>query len=257
MAGQLESLGFARAEESEAGQASVVVVNTCSIRDHAEQKVYSYLGPYANRKKKGEPVAIVVAGRKERMLGGEGETSCRWGGRWWACRLRGSAGGPEHPHTVPRSGPGHRAPVCQPDRRPPGGRHERQPGPAHVTLLAKRTAETRAHSRLAQVVATEATHIMEDVTQPRRESEICAWVNIIYGCNERCTYCVVPTTRGTGAFEAITCLHLSGWVLISVLAHAEQSRPRESVVREIEELARAGYREVRTVWMACPIKSLC
>ncbi len=33
---------------------------------------------------------------------------------------------------------------------------------------------------------------MEDVTQPRRASTTCAWVNVIYGCNERCTYCVVP-----------------------------------------------------------------
>ena len=39
-----------------------MVLNTCSIRDHAEQKVYSYLGPHTGRKRRGEPVAIVVAG---------------------------------------------------------------------------------------------------------------------------------------------------------------------------------------------------
>lgn len=43
-------------------KASVFVLNTCSIRDHAEQKVYSYVGPYAIRKQKGENIAIVVAG---------------------------------------------------------------------------------------------------------------------------------------------------------------------------------------------------
>lgn len=43
-------------------EASVFVLNTCSIRDHAEQKVYSYVGPYAIRKQKGENIAIVVAG---------------------------------------------------------------------------------------------------------------------------------------------------------------------------------------------------
>ena len=37
-----------------------------------------------------------------------------------------------------------------------------------------------------QVVATEATRISEDSSMPRRGSDICAWVNIIYGCNERC-----------------------------------------------------------------------
>ena len=60
MEGQLRALGFSRTEEPK--DAQVIVVNTCSIRDHAEQKVYSYLGPHAIRKRKGEDLAIVVAG---------------------------------------------------------------------------------------------------------------------------------------------------------------------------------------------------
>jgi tRNA A37 methylthiotransferase MiaB len=47
-----------------------------------------------------------------------------------------------------------------------------------------------------QVLATDWIDIIEDVAQPRRESDITAWVNVIYGCNEKCTYCVVPYTRG-------------------------------------------------------------
>ena len=62
---------------------------------------------------------------------------------------------------------------------------------------------------------------MEDFTQPQRASTTTAWVNIIYGCNERCTYCVVPTTRGV-----------------------EQSRPRDAIRKEIEELIAGGYKEV-------------
>ncbi len=62
---------------------------------------------------------------------------------------------------------------------------------------------------------------MEDVSKPRRASSTCAWVNIIYGCNEHCTYCVVPGVRGV-----------------------EQSRPKESIRQEMVELAAAGYREV-------------
>jgi hypothetical protein len=60
IAGQLESMGMARTADP--SKANVVVYNTCSIRDHAEQKVYSYIGPQAERKRKGETVAIVVAG---------------------------------------------------------------------------------------------------------------------------------------------------------------------------------------------------
>jgi hypothetical protein len=71
------------------------------------------------------------------------------------------------------------------------------------------------------VVATEAVPISEDMTRPRRDSDLSAWVNIIYGCNERCTYCVVPTTRGV-----------------------EQSRPRDSIRKEMMALAAQGYREV-------------
>ena len=46
------------------------------------------------------------------------------------------------------------------------------------------------------MVATEAVDLMEDVTVARRDSDVTAWVNVIHGCNERCTYCVVPNTRG-------------------------------------------------------------
>ena len=65
--------------------------------------------------------------------------------------------------------------------------------------------------------ATEQAHIEEDITTPRRDSSLSAWVNVIYGCNEKCTYCVVPYTRGT-----------------------EQSRRPEDVKREMLALGEAG-----------------
>ena len=40
----------------------ILLLNTCTIRDHAEQKVYDALGPYAAMKRAGKPLAIVVAG---------------------------------------------------------------------------------------------------------------------------------------------------------------------------------------------------
>ncbi len=48
-----------------------------------------------------------------------------------------------------------------------------------------------------------------------------AWVNVIYGCNERCTYCVVPNVRGV-----------------------EQSRTPEAIRAEMEQLGQLGYKEV-------------
>jgi tRNA A37 methylthiotransferase MiaB len=75
--------------------------------------------------------------------------------------------------------------------------------------LFTRNACARADEFL-QVLATDWIDIIEDVAQPRRESDITAWVNVIYGCNEKCTYCVVPYTRG-----------------------AEQSRHPDDIVREV------------------------
>jgi tRNA-2-methylthio-N6-dimethylallyladenosine synthase len=71
------------------------------------------------------------------------------------------------------------------------------------------------------VLATEWTNLVEDVTQPRRESKLTAWVNVIYGCNEKCSYCVVPYTRGS-----------------------EQSRRPADIKAEVAGLAAAGYKEV-------------
>ena len=153
---------------------SVVVINTCSIRDHAEQKVYSYLGPHAVRKRRGEPVTIVVAGCVAQQ---EGEKLVR--------RV------PEIDAVI---------------------------GPQYANRLGEVLLQVADGD---QVVATDATLIQEDAARPRRQSSVCGWVNVIYGCNERCSYCVVPTTRGV-----------------------EQSRPMASVLAEVRGLVASGYREV-------------
>ena len=71
------------------------------------------------------------------------------------------------------------------------------------------------------MVATAPEYIVEDITKPKRDSTTCAWVNIIYGCNERCAFCIVPSMRGV-----------------------EQSRTAESIIKECEELVKDGYKEI-------------
>merc|ERR1719387_1316214 len=172
MEGQLQAIGFQKADDPK--DAQVLVLNTCSIREHAEAKVYSYLGPHAKRKNAGEDVAIIIAGCVAQQ---EGEGLLR------------------------------RTPEI-----------DMVMGPQYANRLSD-LLEGVFHGN--QIVATAPTHIMEDPTQPQRASTVKAWVNVIYGCNERCSYCVVPTTRG-----------------------AEQSRPRDAVRKEVEQLVQDGYKEV-------------
>lgn len=69
MAGVLEEMGFDFTEDP--NDANVILYNTCTIRDNAEQKVYSYLGRQAKRKQKEPNLTIIVAGCVAQQ---EGET---------------------------------------------------------------------------------------------------------------------------------------------------------------------------------------
>ncbi len=147
MAGILDNMGFECTEDP--NSADLVVYNTCTIRDNAEQKVYSYLGRQAKRKHEQPDLTLVVAGCVAQQ---EGEKLLR------------------------------RVPEL-----------DLVMGPQYANRLDSLLDQVFAGN---QVVATEPVHIYEDITKPRRDSNITAWVNIIYGCNERCSYCVVPSTRG-------------------------------------------------------------
>lgn len=172
MAGILEDMGLEFSEDP--NQADLILYNTCTIRDNAEQKVYSYLGRQAKRKQEQPDLTLIVAGCVAQQ---EGEALMR------------------------------RVPEL-----------DLVMGPQHANRLQDLLEDVFAGN---QVVATEPIHIMEDITKPRRDSRVTAWVNVIYGCNERCTYCVVPSVRGV-----------------------EQSRTPEAIRAEMEELGRQGYKEV-------------
>ncbi len=172
MSGILEEMGYHLAEEEL--KADLVLYNTCTIRDSAEQKVYSYLGRQAIRKRLLPHLKIIVAGCLAQQ---EGEALLR------------------------------RVPEI-----------DLLMGPQHANRLESLLNQV---DNGQQVLATEEQFILEDITNPRRDSSICGWVNIIYGCNERCTYCVVPSVRGK-----------------------EQSRTPEAIKYEIEKLAKSGYKEI-------------
>ena len=172
MAGILEKIGYIKAEDE--FEADLVLYNTCTIRDNAEQKVYSYLGRQAKRKHKIPELKLIIAGCLAQQEG--------------ASLLR----------KVPEL--------------------DLVMGPQHVNNLENLLEKVDSGN---QVVATEEKFISEDITNARRESSICGWVNIIYGCNERCSYCVVPSVRGK-----------------------EQSRFPEAIKDEIYSLAKNNFKEI-------------
>lgn len=174
IASELQRRGYH--ETLEPKESAIYLLNTCALRDHAEQKVYSYLGPHAQRKWDApSEVTLIVAGCVAQQ---EGE------------RLLSRV--PELDIVM---------------------------GPQYANRIGEVLDDF--HQNLTQIVAVDPIHIQEDISKPIRSSKLTAWVNVIYGCLEKCSYCVVPNTRGL-----------------------EQSRSMEAIRKEIEGLASEGYREV-------------
>src|SRR5512143_898323 len=171
MFGLLGREGYVRADEP--GEADVMLVNTCAVRDNAEQRVIGRMGELQRHKRPGGVLGVV---------------GCM------AQRL-----GPRLLEQVPRVDL-----VVGPDsyRNPP----------ALIGL-----AETG--QRLSDVEFRQWEHY-EDVPAVR-ESGPTAFVTVQRGCDYRCTFCIVPQTRGP-----------------------ERSRKLEDVVLETRTLAAGGVREV-------------
>lgn len=175
MAGHLERMGYRAIDDP--FRASVLVLNTCNIREHAETKVYSYIGRHVARKRRfPADVTLAVAGCVAQQ---EGERMLR------------------------------RVPEL-----------DLVFGPQYANRLDELLDEIARNG--CQVAATDPTHITEDIATPRRESSVTAWVNVIYGCGENCTFCTVG----------------------NVVRTVEQSRNMEAIRSEIERVAQAGIREV-------------
>jgi tRNA-2-methylthio-N6-dimethylallyladenosine synthase len=153
--------------------ADVILVNTCAIRDHAEQRVIGRLGELRRHLK---PDAVV------------GVTGCM------AQRL-----GPRLLEQAP-----HVALVI---------------GPDGYRALPDLVARARGGERTV-ATAFDLEEQYEDF-RPRRFDRVKAWIPVQRGCDYRCTYCIVPTTRGP-----------------------ERSRALGDVVREVRDVARDGMSEV-------------
>src|SRR5438309_5300456 len=171
MLGVLGREGYVRMDDP--AQADVVLVNTCAVRDHAEQKVLSRMGELKRLKRPGSVLGVV---------------GCM------AQRL-----GPRLLERVPQV--------------------DLVVGPDGYRGLPELIARARAGGRTAEVVFKRWEHY-EDIA-PVRGGAVSAFVTVQRGCDYRCTFCIVPMTRG-----------------------AARSRKLAGVVREVTDLARGGTTEV-------------
>ena len=173
IAGLLARDGYSLTDED--SEADLIILNGCSIRDKAEQKLYSRLGTLQSLKVKQPGLRLGVAG----CLGQrEGEALLR---RFPYLDL--VVGNGEHLAEIPR-------------------------------LL--NSADARPSS-----ATSEPTALFPPDVEVHRDSRFRAWVGIMEGCDNFCSFCVVPHTRGR-----------------------ERSRPPDEILREVADLRDRGYREI-------------
>jgi tRNA-2-methylthio-N6-dimethylallyladenosine synthase len=169
--GQLRGQGYQSTDDRD--DADVIVYNTCSVREHAEQKVWSRLGELKDRKRENPELVIGVIGC---MAERDGADLFR-----------------KFPQIDLLCGPGeldklagmvHNAVVTG-----EGGRRERQ--------SALMGAATRRSSTLAAAEdSLEMLDLSRSISPVDVDAPSQAYVRITRGCNKFCTYCVVPYTRG-------------------------------------------------------------
>jgi len=179
MAGLLEQAGFEAT--ADAADADVVVINTCSVREHAEDKLYTRLGELKMLAlEQGHDPIVAVAGCVAQQ---EGEAI-----------LTRSAGVTD---------------IVL------GTQAIRQ-----LPMLVDRASRAVARQPLLDL------NPYDDVTFPlgvaRRSDPVKAYVTIIEGCNEFCSFCVVPYTRGH-----------------------ERMRPKADILAEVRHAAATGHREIQ------------
>ena len=180
MAGLLEQAGFEATDE--AADADVVVINTCSVRERAEEKLYTRLGELRMMASEiGHDPVVAVAGCVAQQ---EGEAIFR--------RSAGVADVVVGTQAIRR-----------------------------LPMLVEEAARPRT-DRLSLI----DLNPYDDVTFPlgvtRRADPVKAYVTIIEGCNEFCSFCVVPYTRGH-----------------------ERMRPKADILAEVREAADSGHPEVQ------------
>ena len=175
MEGQLATLGYERTEDMAC--ADLILLNTCCVRETAEDKVYGKIGEIKHIKRANPALIFGITGC---MAQKEGEALIR-----------------RAPHIDFVLGT----------------------NKVHELKATVRRLESARRGPVVDVLLGDAP--LPENVPIERTGRLSAWVPIMYGCNNFCTYCIVPYVRGR-----------------------EHSRRPEDVVREVEEAAAQGFKEI-------------
>jgi tRNA-2-methylthio-N6-dimethylallyladenosine synthase len=176
MAGIFEEMGYISTEKEE--DADIILLNTCAIRENAENKVFGEIGHLKPMKREKPDLILGVCG----------------------CMAQEEA-------VVNR--------IMQ--------KHQHVDlifGTHNIHRLPQLLREAVFSKEMVLEVWSKEGDVIENLPKARK-GNIRAWVNIMYGCDKFCTYCIVPYTRGK-----------------------ERSRQPEEIIQEVRELARLGYKEI-------------
>ena len=178
ISGMCQSAGYELTDAPD--MADLIMVNTCAIREHAEQKALSIVGQYKHLKAKKPELVIGVCG-------------CMVAQEHRRAELKKS-----YPYVDLVFGTTvlHRFPQL---------------------LWDKLSAGKRLFCEEDELERPE----MVEGLPIRRDSDYRAWVSIMYGCNNFCSYCIVPYVRGR-----------------------ERSRDKDEIVGEVKDLVARGYRDI-------------
>ncbi|MBQ1767726.1 MAG: tRNA (N6-isopentenyl adenosine(37)-C2)-methylthiotransferase MiaB [Oscillospiraceae bacterium] len=174
--GMLLEMGYGLTQDE--AEADVVVMNTCAVREHAEQRVYGNVGALTHTKKAKPTQKIAVCG-------------CMAQQKSVADRLKASY--------------------------------------RHVDMVFGPHALWRFPEFLRKVLfeggrvfeITPSDGAIAEGLPSSRDGRVKAWLSVMYGCNNFCTYCIVPYVRGR-----------------------ERSRMPEDIIKEAHGLIDAGYKDV-------------
>jgi tRNA-2-methylthio-N6-dimethylallyladenosine synthase len=175
MMGIFEAMGYQRTEDKQL--ADVILLNTCAVRENAEDKVFGELGHLKALKLQNPSLILGVCGcmsQEESVVN----------------RIM-----QKHPFV------------------------DLIFGTHNIHRLPHLLKEAYLCKEMVVEVWSKEGDIIENL--PKKREGMKAWVNIMYGCDKFCTYCIVPFTRGK-----------------------ERSRRPQDVLAEVRELARQGFKEI-------------